>query len=127
MVIQVKRNTYTNASTIGEMWIDGEFACYTLEDEMREQLGVPVAQWKIPHETAIPVGTYDVVIDLSTRFHRLMPHVLNVPGFSGIRIHSGNTDKDTEGCILVGEEKTSDFIGHSKLAFDSFFSRLQDA
>lgn len=127
MVIEVKRKTFTNLSTVGEMWVDGEFECYTLEDEMREIEGVPVTQWKVQDKTAIPVGTYDVIIDHSARFQRLMPHVLDVPGFTGIRIHSGNTDKDTDGCILLGQEKTSDFIGHSKLAFDSFFLQLQDA
>ena len=127
MVIQVKRKTYTNRSTVGEMWLNGIFECYTLEDEMREKDGVPVAEWKVPKRTAIPLGTYGVTIDLSSRFGRLMPHILNVPGFSGIRIHSGNTDKDTEGCILLGQERAADFIGHSKLAFDSFFPQLQDA
>lgn len=127
MMIQVKRKTFTTASTCGEMWVDGEFECYTLEDEMREKEFVPVALWKVGGKSAIPVGTYDVVIDRSARFNRLMPHILNVPGFTGVRIHCGNTAADTEGCILVGAEKTSDYIGHSKLAFESFFPQLQDA
>lgn len=127
MVIEVKRKSHTNRSTIGEVWLNGVFECYSLEDCVREVPGKPVTQWKIAGQTAIPVGTYDVVIDFSNRFQRLMPHILDVPGFTGVRIHSGNTDKDTEGCILVGQEKTTDFIGHSKLAFDSLFSQLQDA
>ena len=127
MEILVKRSVFTNLSTVGEMWIDGQFQCYTLEDCTREVLGKPVADWKIQNSTAIPIGTYTVTIDLSTRFGRLMPHILNVPGFSGVRIHSGNTDKDTEGCILVGQEKTTDFIGHSRAAFDEFYPKLQAA
>lgn len=127
MDIQVKRTVFTNLSTVGEMWIDGQFECYTLEDCTREILGKPVAEWKIKDSTAIPIGTYTVTIDQSTRFGRLMPHILNVPGFSGIRIHSGNDAVDTEGCILVGQEKTTDFIGHSKAAFAEFYPKLEAA
>lgn len=125
MDIQIKRTAYTNLSTMGEMWIDGQFECYTLEDATRQILGRPVAEWKIVNQTAIPIGTYTLTIDQSTRFGRLMPHILNVPGFSGIRIHAGNTAKDTEGCILVGQEKTSDFIGHSKAAFAELYPKLE--
>jgi hypothetical protein len=127
MVIEVRRVAHTNRSTIGEMWIDGVFEAYTLEDCVREVPLKPVAEWKIPGQTAIPAGTYDVVIDFSNRFQRRMPHILDVPGFTGVRIHAGNTDKDTEGCILLGQEKGTDFIGHSKAAFDTFFQQLQDA
>jgi hypothetical protein len=127
MDIQVRRTTFTNLSTVGEMWIDGQFECYTLEDCTRQVLGQPVAAWKIANSTAIPIGQYTVTIDQSARFGQLMPHVLNVPGFEGVRIHWGNTDKDTEGCILVGQEKTTDFIGHSRAAFAEFFPKLQAA
>jgi hypothetical protein len=127
MVIEVKRVAHTNRSTIGEMWIDGVFEAYTLEDCVREDPLKSISEWKIPGQTAIPAGTYDVVIDFSNRFQRLMPHILDVPGFSGVRIHAGNTDKDTEGCILIGQEKGTDFIGHSKAAFDTFFQQLHDA
>ena len=95
---------------------------YTLEDKFREQKGVPVCEWKIPHETAIPCGTYPLIIDMSTRFKKLMPHILNVEGFDGIRIHAGNTAEDTEGCILLGWAlgPEGDAIRQSRLAMDDF-------
>ena len=108
---------------------------YTLEDAVREIPGVPVSEYKIKGRTAIPVGSYDLVIDYSNRFKRLMPHILNVPGFEGIRIHAGNTHEDTEGCILVGEDwgpvatsqGTEYVLGQSRAAFDVFFPMLSKA
>jgi Family of unknown function (DUF5675) len=120
MDLKVTRKVYTPHSTIGELYIDGQFECYTLEDTVRGP-GI-----KIPGATAIPIGRYQVLIDYSNRFQRNMPHVLDVPGFDGIRIHSGNTDKDTEGCILLGKTEGNDFIGHSKEEFDQFFAKLED-
>lgn len=115
-------------ATIGQLYINDVYHSFTLEDKVREDAR-PVTEWKVKKETAIPSGTYDVVIDMSARFKRLMAHVLNVPGFDGIRIHSGNTDADTEGCILLGRthDQGADFIGESTLAFNAFFPKLQDA
>ncbi len=123
----MKRNAFTEQSTIGDMSINGQFEAYTLEDKVREVSGKPVLSWKVYGKTAIPRGTYELVIDYSQRFKRLMPHILGVPGFEGVRIHPLNTAIQTEGCIGIGKTKDVDFIGQSKLAFDSFFSRLQDA
>jgi len=103
------------------MYIDDDFQCFTLEDTERE--GKP----KIPGKTAIPRGTYKITIDMSTRFKRPMPHILDVPGFDGIRIHAGNTDKDTEGCILVGRRKRDGWIEESRLAFNDLFDRISVA
>ena len=117
MNILVKRIHRTEKSTIGELSIDGKFQCYTLEDIEREV--------KIKSETAISKGTYKVIINKSNRFKRLLPLLLNVPNFEGIRIHSGNTNHDTEGCILVGTTRTKDFIGNSKIAYNKFFDKLK--
>lgn len=123
MKITVQRKYFSDLATIGELSIDGVFECHTLEDTVRKN------QPKVPGATAIPVGTYDVIIDESLRFNRPMPHILDVPGFDGIRIHSGNSDKDTEGCLLLGtyDPATPDWISGSKDAFASFFSKLAQA
>ncbi len=119
MELQVKRTDFTDNSTIGELSVNGQFECYTLEDKVR-----PV---KIAGKTAIPAGRYEVIIDFSQRFGRLLPLLLNVPDFEGVRIHPGNTAANTEGCILVGEEKSQDFVGQSRAAFDRLFAKLSAA
>jgi hypothetical protein len=118
MELIINRRVFTGDSTIGEFLVDGQFFCYVLEDIVRES-GV-----KIAGKTAIPEGRYRVIIDQSARFGRAMPHILDVPGFEGIRIHAGNTAKDTEGCPLLGFVKGVDFVGQSKLAFNEFFDKL---
>ena len=117
MEILIKRLTRTNISTIGELFVDGKFECYTLEDVER--------QIKIKNETAIPKGKYKVVINMSNRFKKLMPQILNVPNFEGVRIHPGNTNHDTEGCILVGTTRSIDFIGNSRKAYEKLFLKMQ--
>lgn len=113
-------------STLGSLYIDGSWFCFTLEDPVRD-LG-PDGKGKIPGETAIPAGNYKVAIDQSTRFNRLMPHILDVPFFEGVRIHSGNTASDTEGCVLVGMQKIDEStIGQSRIAFEALMDRLYAA
>lgn len=80
---------------------------------------------KIHGKTAIPAGKYQVIINFSNRFKKDMPLLLNVPGFEGIRIHCGNTAEDTEGCILLGTSYGKAMVLNSRLAFDSFFPKLQ--
>jgi hypothetical protein len=88
-------NTKTDRNIIGDLFIDGEFFCYTLEDEIRPE-GV-----KVYGATCIDAGRYKVILTKSNKFKRIMPLLLNVPNFEGIRIHGGNTSKDTHGCPLV--------------------------
>lgn len=88
-------NTDGDRSTIGDLFINDEFFCFTLEDEIRMKGA------KVYGKTAIASGTYEIILTVSNRFGRLMPLLLNVPDFSGVRIHGGNTAKDTHGCPLV--------------------------
>lgn len=109
MEIKVKRITpIGHPYTIGKMYIDGTYFCDTLEDKVRDTNKNGTfdnGETKIAGETAIPYGRYKVVVNMSPRFKRELPLLLNVPHFEGIRIHRGNTDKDSSGCILVGENK----------------------
>ncbi len=87
--------------TIGKLYIDGKYFCDTLEDQVRNLAN----EKKIPKQTAIPVGVYEVIVNISPRFRRKLPRLLDVPGFDGILIHRGNTAEDTAGCILAGENR----------------------
>lgn len=121
MHIHILRDTYSEKSTMGELYINDVAFSDTLEDEVR-------AGPKVPHKTAIPAGTYKVIIDYSTRFKRLMPHVLNVPEFEGIRFHWGNRPEDTDGCIVVGRRTTApDWVGESRVTFEALLSKLMTA
>ena len=119
MKIEVKRLYKTENSTIGELTIDGKFECFTLEDKEREV--------KIKGETAIPKGKYKVIINQSNRFKKLLPLLLEVKGFEGVRIHAGNSNHDTEGCILVGKNRSKDYVSQSRKAFDALFLKMQSA
>jgi hypothetical protein len=113
-VMRLKRTTFTGKSTMGELYLpDGSFACHTLEDVVRD--------YKIPKQTAIPEGKYEVIVGWSNRFQRLMPRLLDVPFYKGILIHSGNTPSHSEGCILVGRKAGEDAIFESIPAFDTLF------
>lgn len=119
MLLELTRGKSSAKSTIGMLKVDGFFECYTLEDVVRPE--------KIKGETAIPAGTYKVILNESVRFKRLLPLVLSVPGYEGVRIHPGNTDADTEGCILVGTTCLTDFVGNSRLAFGKLLDKMYKA
>ena len=98
MKLSVKRIACKPTYTIGRLYVDGEYFCDTLEDRVRNLR----KEAKVAGETAIPDGRYKVTITMSPRFGRLLPLLHDVPQFTGVRIHAGNTAKDTQGCILVG-------------------------
>jgi hypothetical protein len=109
MELTLKRKFLGNDYTIGALYINDEYFSDTLEDTDRglSQSMTPeiVRKIKIPHETAIPTGVYKVIVNLSPAKKRILPRLLDVPGFSGILIHRGNIKSDSSGCILVGENK----------------------
>lgn len=131
MELEVRRKQFTDKSTIGELWINGSFYCYTLEDVdrglIKTQPLTEIAQKKLFGVTAIPLGKYELAMTFSNRFQQYMPQVLNVPCFEGVRIHSGNTAEHTEGCLLVGKSKSENFIGNSKLAFNELMKIFKAA
>jgi|WetSurSiteA1Bulk_404760.scaffolds.fasta_scaffold187182_1 hypothetical protein len=119
--LEVKRIIFYPDCTIGELYSNGQFECNTLEDTVRLP-GV-----KVYGKTAIPIGKYRVAVDYSNRFKRLLPHLLDVPQFEGIRIHPGNKAEDTEGCILVGKKVNGRMIEESRLAFNALLPKIQAA
>jgi len=129
MKLELKRLKFGEDYTIGRLSLDGRFLCYTLEDKVREVIGEPVSNWKVQNQTAIPVGVYPVIITMSARFKVRLPLLMDVPGFSGIRIHTGNSSKDTEGCILVGvkDDNNEGKVLMSRVTFDGVFGRIEKA
>lgn len=108
MEIRQKRIAFLPTYTIGNMYIDEKKFCDTLEDtnrDLNKNGKFDGAEKKVYGETCIPFGRYKIDVTMSAKFKRELPILLNVPGFEGIRIHRGNTPKDTLGCILVGENK----------------------
>lgn len=108
MNLLLQRDPSSANGTIGKLSIDGAFFCYTLEPNDEG-----------PHPD-IPLGTYRVIINRSTRFQRMLPLVVDVPGRLGIRIHPGNDSGDTEGCILLGTVRTASTIKNSRAACELF-------
>ena len=123
MELKLNRIFLGSSATIGELYVNGEHIADTLEDRVR-----PEGE-KVYGKTAIPEGTYEVKLTYSPRFKKILPEILNVPNFSGIRIHTGNSSKDTEGCILVGtwDGEKEDWVGSSKIAFDELMTLLEEA
>jgi hypothetical protein len=128
MKIQLKRTARKPNYTVGRLSIDGVYQCDTLEDTDRGlRQGMPLEQLKRMKkygETAIPTGTYVVLWTFSNRFGMYMPELDNVPAFSGIRIHSGNTAKDSLGCILVGENKYVGQVVNSRATYRRIAAKI---
>lgn len=118
--------------TFGRLYVNGKPFCWTIEDQEREWTdgvdGLSAAE-KIYGKTAIPCGTYQVVITYSNRFKRDLPLLVSVPNFTGVRIHPGNTAANTEGCILPGDAPDYDgkFLGQSRVAFNRLYPLIQSA
>lgn len=125
MKIKLVRETFTDKSTIGRLFINEIYECFILEDKVRDV--------KINGITAIPYGTYKVVVTKSNRFSKnagfdvYLPLLIAVPGYEGVRIHSGNKPEDTEGCLLPGTHKATDLVSNSKTAFIQLNEKINSA
>ncbi len=125
MILKLQRFHSTDDFTIGKLFVNDIFSCYTLEDEKREN--------KVMHETRIPAGMYEIKLrtfgghheryKVKFPFHKGMLWLQNVPKFSDILIHVGNTDDDTSGCILVGmkADLLKGFISQSTVAYSNLY------
>lgn len=106
LFLRIIREASAYETTLSALYIDDHWFCWCLEDVIREPRGwsrmMPL-DWKVPKRTAIPAGTYPLVLTPSARFDMITPEILNVPGFTATRIHPGNVHEDTEGCLIVGD------------------------
>jgi hypothetical protein len=133
MKLQVVRTQFGKDATNGLLFIDGKFECYTLEDQYQAV--------KVMHETCIPEGEYDIQFRKTGGFHTRysakygnshygMLHIQDVPGFTYILIHSGNTDEHTSGCLIVGETQQDldlgkdGFVGQSVKAYKAMYRKV---
>lgn len=144
MELFLARRWFTDRATEGTLAIDGEPFCWTLEDRARglraDMSLVELARLKVRGETAIPIGRYRVGLTPSDRARRgglwsprpdsMLPLVLDVPGYEGVRIHAGNRSRDTAGCPLIGFDRTQpadDWLGQSRPALIALMARIDAA
>lgn len=130
MKIKLKRIALKKDYTIGKLYIDDVYFCDTLEDSVRDlnkNGKFDNGEKKIYSQTAIPYGTYEVKWTYSPRFKKYTPQLMNVPSFEGIRIHAGSYSKDTEGCILLGENKKVGMVLNSRVTINKFYPIIKDA
>lgn len=129
MKLLLERFEFTEKSTIGHLYKEVphpsgntgyEWLCYILEDKCRQEFGQPfTAETKVYGQTAIPYGEYQIIINMSPKYGKLMPRLLNVPFYDGILIHPGNKAEDTYGCLICGLSKGVDIVTNSRKAFDT--------
>ncbi|WP_331934777.1 DUF5675 family protein [Prevotella sp.] len=131
MILNLKRMYYKEDYTIGKLYIDGIYFCDTLEDKDRGLKDndniLSIKAKKVFGKTAIPKGTYKVILNESNRFKKILPFIVNVKGFEGIRIHQGNLSNHTEGCILVGRNTIKGMITHSFVTLTKLIELLKPA
>lgn len=129
MRLTLKRIANKDNYCIGKLYINGKYFCDTLEDVDRglddSMTEADILKQKKYGQTAIPTGIYTVLLTYSPKYKKVMPLINNVKGYSGIRIHSGNTSKDTLGCLLVGKNTVVGRLTDSRNTYNALFKRLQ--
>ena len=119
-MLRLKRILFLPDSTIGALYVNGVYFCDTLEDKYRNLY----FEQKVAGSSAIPFGTYKGIMSMSQRFKRVLPLLLNVPFFTGIRIHGGNTHEHTRGCLLVGKRAPNNQLIESQKTLEKLLSIL---
>ena len=131
MELKLERKYRSNNYCIDKLYINGKYFSDALEDPDRGLTDTmsleEIKKIKIKGNTCIPYGTYNVTITYSPRFKKNLPLINNVKGFDGIRIHSGNTPQDTEGCLLLGLNKVKGRVVDSKVTVNKFIDIVQEA
>ena len=130
MKLTLKRIALRPTYTIGKLYIDYAYFCDTLEDTVRDtnKSGkFDNGEQKIKGKTAIPYGTYEIKWTYSPRFKKYTPQLMNVPSFEGIRVHAGNTSADTEGCLILGENKQVGKVLNSRATINKFYPIIKKA
>lgn len=142
MKLELKRVAKKDKYTIGHLYINNKYFCDTLEDPDRGLTSTmnltEIKAKKIKGDTAVPTGTYKITLDIvSPKYSNFskypyvkfcegkMPRLLNIPGYEGVLIHAGNTQKDTEGCLLVGENKVVGKVINSQVTWKKLYEILQ--
>lgn len=130
MLLTLERKIHNSNSTEGNLYIDGKWFCHTIEDKVRSPLGKLWDKlFKVYGKTAIPYGTYPVLVTWSNRFKRMLPGVFNVPSFEGIRIHNGTSETSSLGCIIISykaDSKNKRLI-NDKTAMNDLTVLIEDA
>ena len=123
MKLTLRREIFAPRYTEGKLYCNGKYIADTLEDTFRDL----TKQKKVYGETAIPPGVYQVKVTMSNRFKKLMPILIDVPNFEGVRIHAGNKPEDTEGCILIGVKASAGLLTRSREKTQAVYDLIQNA
>ena len=129
MELLLKRHTFKPTYTIGKLFVNSKYFCDVIEDTVRD-LNMDgdlddSGEGKIYGKTAIPYGRYEVRLTMSNRFKKFLPILIGVKGFEGIRIHSGNTEQDSLGCLIVGENKEVGKVLNSRVTMDNLMKEFE--
>ena len=124
MKLTLQRYLFAEDYTMGLLFIDGVYFCDTIEDKYR---GQELKKTKVMNETCIPYGVYDVKITYSPKYKKDMPQILDVPYFTGVRIHSGNNASDSSGCVICGIKSKNGEVLESRKTYNALLKRLETA